>query len=171
MTPRTTCNKKKKLVTFLVNFGVLISMNAALTAFLYDCTLLKVTLPDPIGYLCLSVSIPVIEKAIHVQVLFLNYKENWSRYIVTIPYFPTCNPHSKAILNLNHMLHLSSRRITQLWHQNICHIHFYFFSLTKMLADIHVWSGLEFLCIVHTLEGFRNNNFHFFLTLPMLTNY
>lgn len=36
-------------------------MNAALTAFLYDCTLLKVTRPDPIGYLCLSVSIPVTE--------------------------------------------------------------------------------------------------------------
>ena len=33
-------------------------MNAAETAFMYDLTLLKVTRPEPIGYLNLSVSTP-----------------------------------------------------------------------------------------------------------------
>jgi hypothetical protein len=46
-------------LTFLLNLEVLISMKAAATAFMYDLGLLNVTLPDPIGYLYLSVSIPV----------------------------------------------------------------------------------------------------------------
>ncbi len=48
----------RNALTFLVNFVVLISINAAETAFMYDRLLLKVTRPDPIGYLYLSVSTP-----------------------------------------------------------------------------------------------------------------
>ncbi len=44
--------------TFLVNFSVFISTNPALTAFMKDNWLLKVTRPLPIGYLNLSVSMP-----------------------------------------------------------------------------------------------------------------
>ena len=43
---------------FLVNLVVLTSMKAALTARMKDLWLLKVTRPDPIGYLYLSVSTP-----------------------------------------------------------------------------------------------------------------
>lgn len=46
--------------TFFVNLSVLISMNEAVIALKYDCFVLNVTRPEPIGYLCLSVSIPAI---------------------------------------------------------------------------------------------------------------
>lgn len=46
--------------TFFVNLSVLISMNEAVIALKYDCFVLNVTRPDPIGYLYLSVSIPKI---------------------------------------------------------------------------------------------------------------
>ena len=47
--------------TFFVNLAVFISMKAAEIAFMYECFVLNVTRPDPIGYLCLSVSIPEIK--------------------------------------------------------------------------------------------------------------
>ena len=40
-----------RLITFFVNFGVLISMKAAWTAFIKLLVLLKVTLPEPEGKL------------------------------------------------------------------------------------------------------------------------
>jgi len=46
--------------TFFVNLSVLISINEAVIALKYDCFVLNVTRPDPIGYLYLSVSIPKI---------------------------------------------------------------------------------------------------------------
>lgn len=47
------------MLTFFVNLALLISIKAAETAFMYERGLLNVTLPDPIGYLYLSVSIPI----------------------------------------------------------------------------------------------------------------
>lgn len=47
-----------KQLTFLRNFSVSILINAELTALMKEKELSKVTLPDPIGYLYLSVSIP-----------------------------------------------------------------------------------------------------------------
>lgn len=47
--------------TFFVNLAVFISIKAAEIAFIYECFVLNVTRPDPIGYLCLSVSIPIIK--------------------------------------------------------------------------------------------------------------
>lgn len=59
---KAQCNFLKlrcvETVTFFVNLDVLISTNAAVTALMYERVLLKVTLPDPMGYLYLSVSMP-----------------------------------------------------------------------------------------------------------------
>lgn len=50
------------IFTFLVNLAVLISIKAAETALMYERGLLKVTRPEPMGYLYLSVSIPIIDE-------------------------------------------------------------------------------------------------------------
>lgn len=42
-----------------MNLAVFISTKADATAFIYERLQLNVTRPDPIGYLCLSVSMPV----------------------------------------------------------------------------------------------------------------
>lgn len=55
-------------ITFFVNLSVLISMNEAVIALKYDCFVLNVTRPDPIGYLYLSVSIPKIMNMIFINI-------------------------------------------------------------------------------------------------------
>lgn len=58
----TTNREDRTSSTFLVNLAVLISMKAAATAFKYDLWLSKVTRPEPMGYLYLSVSMPEVGK-------------------------------------------------------------------------------------------------------------